>query len=384
MKEMTKQKLTELCFILIQTVLIVGVVLLAVIPFSCKVTTEGIDIIGGDYSAPVFEGLDVIDERTVRMSFSEAVTMRNIVVTPFVPGVSDSSRHSASLELSPSLAAAAGEYGKIDVQVYKSEDGRLLTVALNQNTVVGKSYEIFGTVNDAIGNTLTFCVPFVGFNASVPKIIMTEIQIKYQKGTSKGNTVYRGEYVELLALEDGNLAGLEIISAADGEEKKYVFPAIDVSRGEIILVHFRTIGDGCINEDGENLNLAYAPHSQDGIRDLWSESTVAHFNDASDIILLRNTIDGTIIDGIMYAEPGALEWKSSVAGMAVEIAEAGIYNSADISSATSSKGCTTLKSLTRVDSQAILELAMSDEDYEFPVPCDEDSWVVTAVSPGML
>jgi len=384
MKTSLKKNLYSFGLLAFQTILLVGITLFAVVPFSCKVTTEGIEIIGGDYSAPVIENISVIDEKTVTMSFSEAVNLRNIVVSPFIPGVSDSSRHSDTKALSPSLAAAFGEYGKIETEIHKSEDGKLFTLLFTEKTSIGKEYEVFGTVEDAIGNTLTFCVPFTGYNSSIPRIIMTEVQIKYQKGSSKGNVVYRGEYVEFLALQDGNLAGLELISAADGEEKKYVFPPIDVKRGEIFLVHLRTIGEGCVNEIEENLNAATAPHSAESVRDLWVETNLAHFNDSSDVIILRNSIDKSILDGLMYAAPEATEWKSQVAGMAEEVSLAGIYASGDIQNASSSKGCTTLKSMTRADSETILKMALMDEDYEYPVPADENSWMVCAVTPGML
>ena len=272
----------------------------------------------------------------------------------------------------------------LDTTVSESEDKKTVTFTFKDKTAIGRTYEVFGTVEDDIGNTLTFCVPFVGYNSTVPKIIMTELQIKYQKATSKGNVIYRGEYVEFLALESGNLAGLELISAADGDEKKFVFPAIEVNQGEIFLVHLRTIGEGCYNELEDDLNLATAPHSKDGVRDLWSESTVAHFNDSSDIILLRNTVDGSIMDGVMYAAAEASEWKSSVAESAVAISDAGLYGTSDIENASCSKGCTTLKSLTRVDALGLLELAMENEEFDYPVPVDENSWIVEPASPGVL
>lgn len=374
----------EVAFVLLQACLIAGITLAAVIPFSCKVTTQGIEIIGGDYSNPKLETISVVDERTVKISFSEEIKLNDIVVSPVLPGISDSSVSSKTEDLSMALAAASGEYGHINASIEYSEDKKTALINLEQPTVVGKSYEIFGVVEDFIGNTLTFCIPFVGYNSYVPKIIFTEAQIKYQKGSKDGKTIYRGEYLELLALENGNLAGLEIVSGSDGESKKYCFPAIDVVQGEIILVHFRTVGDGCINEDGENLNLATAPHSKDGIRDLWSESTVAHFNDSSDVIILRNTVDGTIIDALMYAADDAVEWKKGVADFAVLAGETGIYNSSDISNACSSKGTTTLKSITRQDSLDILNTVINEEEYDYPFVNDEENWIVEAVSPGIL
>lgn len=376
-----KQK--EICLVALQTVLLVGITLFSVVPFSCKVTTEGIEIIGGDYSAPDIEEVDVIDEKTVTMTFSDSVNVRDVVVSPVLPGISDSDVHSETEDLSPAIAAAAGEFGHINATVKKSEDGKNITFILEEGTVIGKSYEVYGTVEDKIGNTLTFCVPFTGYNSKVPKIIMTEAQIKYAKATVKNEAVYRGEYIEFLALEEGNLAGLELCSAADGEAKTYAFPAIEVKKGELFLVHFRTAGDGCINEDGDDLNAATAPHSAPEVRDLWWDNTSSHFNDSSDVLILRNTVDGSIMDALMYAVPEALEWKPAVGEAALEVFNEGFYVTCDISGACNSKGVSPLKSLTRVEGRTILEALLAGEEVEWPVAGD-GAWEVMAVTPGVV
>lgn len=378
------KKIKAFISVVLQTCLITAIVLVAVVPFSCKVSAEGIEIIGGDYSAPALNNINVVDEKTIVVDFSEPVKLSSIVVSPVLRGYSDSSVHSLTETLSPAIAAATGEYGKIECCVNYSEDGKVATVCLESPTEIGKSYELFGIVTDEIGNTLTFCIPFIGFNSKVPRIIMTEIQVKYGKGSVGGETVYRGEYVELLALEEGNLAGVELFSAADGENKKYSFPAIDVRKNELLLVHLRTVAEGCINEDDDDLNLATAPHSKDGIRDLWSTSTVAHFNDSSDVVVLRNTVDNSILDAVMYAAEGTDEWKANVADIAVEVCTAGVYSSSDVSCASSSKGVTTLKSLTRTNAEEIINIINSEEEYEYPFVNDEDTWEVRPVSPGVL
>ena len=377
-------KLKEIGLIVLESLVIVGITLFGVFPFSCKVTAEGIEIIGGDYTPPTIENLSVVDEKTVTMEFSDQVNLRSVVISPVIPGVSDSSQHSETEELSPAIAAATGQYGKIDAEINSSEDGKIITFNLQEATTIGKSYEIYGLVEDKIGNTLTFCMPFIGYNSKFPKLLMTEAVIKYGKGTKSGETVYRGEFVEFLVLEGGNLAGLELLSAADGENKKYSFPAIEVSKGEIFLVHLRTVGEGCVNEDGDNLDLATAPHSKNGVRDLWLETNTSHFNDSSDVIYVRNSVDNSIFDGFMYAADDADEWKPVVAEYAVKLADLGFYESSDISQAASSKGCSPLKSLTRIDGAEIYQKLLAGEEVELPVMNTADGWGVMAASPGVM
>ena len=93
--------------------------------------------------------------------------------------------------------------------------------------------------------TQWFTVAFTGFNPKVPSLLITEVQIKYTKAKLKSGDEYRSEFVEILALEDGNLAGLRLISASDGEKKAYNFPGIEVHKDEVILLHLRNAGS-CI------------------------------------------------------------------------------------------------------------------------------------------
>ena len=370
--------------LLLQTFVLTAVTLLCVIPFSCRVSEEGIIFVGGDYVSPVLEDVSVIDERRVNLTFSEKVKLRSFVVSEQLDEISDSSEHSQTAELSPALKAASGAYGKVESECTVSEDGCTITCCAADSYEVGKSYEIFGTVEDKAGNSLTYCVPFSGFNSRVPKLIMTEVQIKYAKGSDKGKTIYRGEFVELLALSDGNLAGLELEGGADGEAKKYVFPAVEVTKGEVLLLHLRTVGDGCFNETDDNLNAATAPHSAKQIRDLWSENTGARFNDDSDILILKDSISGTLLDAFMYATEDAAEWKKGPAALVKLVAESGIYESGSINEAAVNYKTSPLKSFTRLDAAELRTALLNGQELEYPVKASADNWTVREVSPGSL
>ena len=374
----------ELVLMFLQTVFIVSIVLVSVIPVSCKATEQGIEIIGGDYKSPCLKNINVLDNKTVKLEFTDAVSVRNVVVSLFIKNISDSQEHSIGIELSPSLAAACGEYGVIESSQQISENGKEITFLLENETQVGLKYEIFGTVEDKAGNSLTFCVPFIGYNPSVPKMIITEAQIKYAKATVSGNVLYRTEFIELMALEDGNLAGIEIISACDGEKGKFVLPAVEVKKGEIILVHPRTKEAGCINEQGDDLNLAIAPFSKDGVRDLWSENENSRYNDSTDVIYLFNTVNNSVMDGFVYAAENLTEWKTEVSETVDLLFAEGIFKSKDISAAVLSKGVSPLKSLTRINASEINKKVMNDEEIDFPIVYDSSNWSVCSVSPGDL
>ena len=85
---------------------LVGITLVSVVPFSCKVSTRGIQLLDGDYTPPKLDSYLVLDSKTIELTFSEQVKVTGTVVSPFVEGVSDSDEHSTTDELSPALAAA--------------------------------------------------------------------------------------------------------------------------------------------------------------------------------------------------------------------------------------------------------------------------------------
>ena len=343
-------------FAFAQTAFLSAVTIFSVIPFSCKVSTEGIQIIGGDYSPPVVEDLSVLSDSALQITFSEKVSVKSALLSA---------------------------EDKIPLTVQTCDDDKTVTFNFNSPTQIGKSYEFYAVVEDSIGNSLTFSTEFTGYNSCLPKLIMTEAQIKYTKANLASGPEYRSEFIEFLVLSDGNLAGLRLMSACDGEDKAYDFPAIEVQKGQVFLVHMRTAGEGCICEDGDNLNLASARFSSDK-RDLWSENTSYCFNDSSDVIYVLNKTSGAILDGFMYAKDDAAEWTSDCKAGAENLVKAGIYESLEIENAASVSGVTPLKSFHRIDAAEIYSKIMSDQPVDYPVLSDRASWSVYAVDPGDL
>ena len=376
------KKWSNVWLLMAQTFILTAVTLFCVAPLSCKISEEGIIFVGGDYTSPVLEEVFVLDEKTVQVRFSEKIKLRSYTVSQQLKDISDSSEHSTTEELSPALKAASGGYGSLAADYELSEDGRILTVSACDCYEVGKPYELFGIVEDKVGNTLTFCVPFRGFNSKLPKLIMTELQIKYKK---QKEDAFRCEYVEFLALSDGNLSGLELISGADGEAKKFEFPAEFVKAGEVFLVHLRSAGSGCINES-ENLNASTALYSGKNVRDIWSDNTKARLSDNTDIVLVKNSVDGSILDAFMYAAEDASEWGKGMLTLAEEVTVSGIYESSDICDVevNSGLGSVAAKSFTRNDALEIQQRVLNGEEIEYPVKRKADNWEVKAVSPGLL
>lgn len=281
-----------------QVAVIVSLVLAFVCPVSCRMSDSesesDVHISEGDYAAPVLSSYVLTGEKNIRLVFSKKVSV-------------------AHLSLTPAVEIDSVSYGNPD------DEQCCADVVFSSSLEIGCAYALYGEATDDSGNSLTFSVPFTGYNAEIPGIEIVRMRIKYQ-GESKGNGKFYNEFVEVRALTEGNLAGLELFSVGDGECKKYVFPAVRVTKGEIVAVHMRSAGSGCIDELTDDLNLSSAFDSVDGVRDLWSENTTSCLNDSADIVVLRNSFDGSLVDIVPYAKTGTAQWKTDAFVSALETA----------------------------------------------------------------
>ena len=384
---------TKILLIILQTAMITSLVLLAVLPFSCRVTTHGIQILGGNYSCPKIMDYYVVDENTLAMQFSQSVTLKDLVLSPFIEGVSDSleagtgfdggtysggenyagvenytggesyAGGGAGLEgeeslfsdyeafLPPALQSASGLFGKIECSaVYDQADNQnFVYIHFDQNTRVGQKYQLYGIALDKSGNSLSFLLPFMAYNNRLPELLITEIHtnlVTASKSEKEGG-IRRLEYVECLALSGGNLAGLALCSGYEGLQNCYELPAVEVSEGEIFLIHPRSKENGCISEEGDDLNLAFSGYCG-SYRDLWNTSESKPMGDKNDILVIKNLINGKIVEAVMYSNYSIEKWSDYLkTDFSVEEGFADFYEDASVSSAINSESLTASKVLIR-------------------------------------
>lgn len=322
---------------LAQAAVITAAVLAALCPVSCSLTEEGIRISDGDYTSPVINAFYITGADSAQIRFSKEVYMKASSVS--LVGGTDSGRVAVeTVYEEPDCASGADSERECAVDFHFSEPFE-----------TGAECQLYGEAEDAAGNTLTFLLPFQGYNDDVPSVVMSEIHPMYTASTLKSGKVYKCEFVELFALSDGNLSGLELYSAYDGDSKAFRLPAVRVKAGEYVVVHLRSAGDGCVSELGDDLTLSTAKYSCDTARDIWSGNGKARLGDNDDVILLRNPADGKILDAVLYAPSGAAAWKNdSLAAAAALAAEAGLWSpDADVRNAACSDGMTASRTLVR-------------------------------------
>jgi len=363
-------KLSTVAVLLVQSCLLAGFTVFAVLPTGCKLD-ESPGVIDGDHESPKIEEVTVVDENTVEIGFSESVTVTDGSVT----------------ESGVSVDYEMINYLKDKIDISYSKNCSRVIVTFAEGTKTGKNYVFSGNVKDEKGNTLGFSIPFVGYNGNLAKVVMTEIQtetVTSRTAKEKELNYYKTEFVELLALSDGNLSGMELVSVYDGEDEKYVFPNLDVKAGEVFVVHLRNHGDGCANEDGENLALAKAPYSSDMVRDLWSSNESTALGNKTDIVFIRNAADGSIMDGVMYKDKTVTEWKEAYVPYAESLVKAGIFENGSVEAAVSAGEKTNGKTLMRVDAEVLNSKALSGEEISYPVAVTADGWCIGSATCGSV
>ena len=385
---MKDSKIKQILVVAGESAVLVLITLAAVMPFSCKITEQGIKILGGDYTPPVLNSFCVKNESSLELEFSEKVSVSGSVVAQVVDDLFDSMEHSDTIELSPALERASGVYGSVPCSVSLDESGCVVTIILEQEMQVGQAYEFYTQVTDSVGNTLTLAVPFAGFNSRVPELLITEIQtesVSSQNKAEKAAGIYRNEFVELLVLKGGNLAGLELCSGYDGETKKYVFPAIEVQTGELLLVHMRNRGNGCISEEGDKLDQAFSSYTNDEVRDLWTSIEATTLGNKTDVIIIKNTADGRLLDAVMFRASNIEAWTKTMIDYSQLIDESGIYDSGDTENAFVTDGMTSTKTMSRVDAVQLRLQVLEGEELIFPIKSEPESWSISSEpTPGYL
>ncbi|MBP5157117.1 MAG: hypothetical protein ILP18_04505 [Treponema sp.] len=214
----------------------------------------------------------------------------------------------------------------VSVSCDEGEGGMSVRLRFSSETKIGVAYDLKAVAHDADGNTLGFSVSFDGYNANLPDLVLCEVRNAY---SSKAN---KYEFVRLYCSKAGNLSGLELLSAGDGEAKSFVFPAVEVSEGEYVCVHLRKMKDedgawkqqGMTDEDCGDIRASTAVDSSDGTWDFWQDNQKSRLS-PSDIVMLRNRTDGRVVDAFLFRDPKkeAADWDGKYASFLKAVEQSG-------------------------------------------------------------
>ena len=142
---MKNAKLKEILLVAGEALFLAGITTLAVLPVSCKITEQGIRLVGGDYVPPVLKNFLVKDEQTLTLEFSEKVTVKGFVLSKVIDDKFDSEESSFTTQLSPALERASGIYGAVACSLVYDEEKEplLLSFILEEEMEIGLGYELY-------------------------------------------------------------------------------------------------------------------------------------------------------------------------------------------------------------------------------------------------
>jgi len=265
-----------------------GAAVLAAAFAFCACAPEAVfqGAIGVDCNPPSFVSAHCSAADRLNLVFSEPVTV-------------------SSLRIDPPAAAAEVRDGTSEV-----------SVAFSAPLSEGAPYVVDLVAEDADGNTLSVLAPFRGRNDRPPQLRINEVRTEYSKP--------KVEFIELAVLGGGQLGGLAVISSILGPGTPlYVFPPALVAAGELVVLHLRTLEEGCADETGDPASSA-GTEALPTARDFWVPGGEKRIRKTDGIAVLD--CDGAPLDGVLLSENADGAWKNDeVCAFAAFLAERGAW-----------------------------------------------------------
>ncbi len=171
--------------------------------------------------------------------------------------------------------------------------GKQIIVHFATNQVIGLAYTIRLKVEDSQGNSLSFLYKFTGWNPRVPNLIINEFNPKGSKSTP--------DCVELYALSDGNLGGVELVIGTEEEYiDSFIFPAIEILSRSYIVIHAKPEGTDDEIDELEELNRSGGRLATENARDFWMRKAPG-LPGSNGALTLYKQRGGDIIDAVIWS-----------------------------------------------------------------------------------
>ncbi len=157
----------------------------------------------------------------------------------------------------------------------------------------GIKYAVQGMARDRKGNSLTFLYSFYGYNPTPPLMIINEF-------TTQGSSKHP-DLIELKVIEGGNCAGIIICEGTtDYPEDRYIFPPLEVRKGEFLLIHFKPRGIPEEIDETGNTDVSGGYDASSTCRDFWVEGGNG-LGGNNGTLTLYNFPEGPLMDGVLYS-----------------------------------------------------------------------------------
>ncbi len=186
-----------------------------------------------------------------------------------------------------SITAPEGEVG------HQSEDNLDFRLSFSVDPQPGAEWVLKVQAADGAGNSALYLVAVYGVNPRLPPVRLNELSIQ------GSNT--KPDYIELLALGDGNLAGLVVAlgKPADGEAF-YTFPSVEVRKGDYILLHTKPQGIPQEKDETKNKWESGGLLSSPTAWDFWWRGGKG-LSGTNGLVVLLDNPRGRGLDAVLYS-----------------------------------------------------------------------------------
>ena len=223
------------------------------------------------------------ETNTIQMYFTGTTEFLSAEI--FIPETGETQVCSTErIDIPDGFTDSEGQSGKADVYT-------AFTLTPTAPIGIGAPFVLRGSVSDTKHSVLDFALPFEGANTRPAKLRITEIRPLY---SSKP----KSEFIEFIVMERGNLSGITITNVGDKQNPHYQFPAAEVSAGETIVYHWRSVEEGIRDETTAKI-ISGGTQSCPAARDFWGPYTSIPKRNAN-VILIKAGVNGDIQDAILY------------------------------------------------------------------------------------
>lgn len=260
---------------------------------ACSLEREDGILSEPDLSPPRLLGVSPVDSPEIRFLFNE----------PVYPG-----REKIVLDSG-------------DRAVLSREEGNVMVLIPEEDLIPGKLYKAALTVEDGMGNSCRFVLPFWGWNPDIPRLLINELNPE-----GSGNNP---DCIELYTLQGGNSAGMCLYYGTRRHyEYRYILPSLQLETGDYIIIHCRReYIEGEISESSDR-TISTGKLSADTAWDLWLPED-SGLSGANGIVSLYSGVDGIMQDAVVYSERSSdpeddyLGWTARTFDAAADLFEEG-------------------------------------------------------------
>lgn len=225
----------------------------------------------GDLRPPVFLGFSQPGARSIILNYSETVQVRE----------------ESLLLCNPQGLPVP------DIQIASRGDGSSVELLLPESPGPGQRCTLSLQVQDGGGNSLDLLLPFYGFNADLPAMVINEV-------TTQGSTA-SPDMVEIAVLSDGNCAGALFCEGVYGDaDQELIFPPIEVKAGEFIIIHCKAQGLPEEIDEVTNKTASGGAKAHDEAWDIWIKGG-SGLSGNNGVLTLYSRPGGEGIDGFLYS-----------------------------------------------------------------------------------